>query len=131
MAIEVITIADIDVDLFTQFSGAPDKQQKVVDYANADIVDIASQYGIVEADIATPYHEKLKDHAINVAVYQFMIKRMRFNNSTNDLDAYGAMASVYKSLKQESRAEITKVMFTGEEQNSTSRAVDGVRLELG
>ena len=130
MAITVITIDDIDVDLFTQFSDAPAKQQKAVDYANEDIVDIASQYDIDEADISTPYHTKIIDHAINVAVYQFMIKRMRFNNG-GEVDAYGALASIYDGLKQESRAKLVEVMFTGGDENKASRAVDGVRLELG
>jgi hypothetical protein len=131
MAIEVITIADIDVDLYKQYSGAPATQQVPVDYANQDIVDIANQYGIDEADIATPYHVKLVDHAINVAVYQFAIKRIGFNRAPDGSDVYAVLAGVYDANKQESRAKITEVMFTGEAQDETSRAVEGTRLELG
>ena len=126
-----ITISDITVDRFKAFAGDTTLQQVYVDYANADIIDIANQYGILEADISTPWHPKLISHAKNVCVYQFAIERIGSNISDSGTDVYAILAGVFDANKQESRAKITEVMFTGETQDETSRAVDGVRLELG
>ncbi len=125
-----LTINDIDNALFNRLS--EEKRLKYVGYANEEIVDLAKAKGADPNNIKQPLHYKIERHAINVALNLFAQDHVGLNNHRggSDEDVYEEMFKRTNWILQNTKNSLSVVMFTGEEETATNRAVQGVRLEF-
>ena len=125
----MLVIADINHDLFGQAS--PTTQQKYVDYANDEVVDLGKQFGVDEANIATPWHLRLIRYGVCCALSEFAFDKAGFNNAdgfTQEEDVYTDLYNKSMFKRQDAHNKISKVCFTGNDEDGNSRAVASVRL---
>ncbi len=128
---EYITPSDITNKIFNRF---PDTtKQLYVDMANNELEDIAKRKGVDPADIVMPIHFKLKQYATHYAVSQLAQENIGFNSQDGmgGEDVYLELFKREEYLLQNIKKGLNPVMFTGEEETPTNRAVYSQKLIIG
>jgi len=126
MAGAYIVYADITNKLFSRQTDAA--KDIYLAHANEEIEDFAIRLGAVVADIVDPIHYKIKRYAVNYALSLFAEDNVGLNQETPDTDVYQDLFKRSQYLMQETRPDVTLVMFTGGEQTPNNRSVRSIRL---
>ena len=132
MAEEYIKLEDIKNKTFNRNN--PTSVQYYCDQANIEIEDFAIRIGVSVDDIVTPIHSKILRYGVNYTLSLFAEDRINFNNSEGDVqgeDIYADMFKRTRYIMQDVKEYITPVMFTGEIQTPSNRAVQSQRLIRG
>lgn len=128
-----ITINDVHNAIFNRYDEP--SRQIYIDYANNEVEDLAKRFSVAVADIVTPWHFKLVEHAVNVALMKFGLGHAGFNNAGGftdvDGDIYAQLYIRHKIQSQASHNKVSKVMFTGNDEDNKSRAVASAVLYRG
>lgn len=130
---EYITVADIANKLFNQFS-LPERETAVLS-ANEECEDLAIRKGVSDpADISSETHFKLKKYLIYYAVAELAQENVGVNNKNGSFagtDVYENLFKRQRYLMQGLKPQITKVMFTGEQETQENRAFRSQRIYRG
>ena len=120
---EYITIDDVTNKIFKKFN--TESKQQAVDEANLELEDLAIRKGVDPADIITPIHFKLMQYATNYAVSQLAQDNIGVNTKDGAIgeDKYENLFKRTQYILQNAKNQITEVMFTGEVQTQSNRAV--------
>lgn len=122
---EYIKIEDIHNKLWKKRLNEPTILQVYIDAANVEIEDTAIRLNVEIADILDPIHSKLKEYAVNYALRLFAADNIGVNMKELSLgiDQYKDLFERSQYLIGFHKPELTYAVMTGDNQNSTTRAV--------